>query len=254
METWDLDILLQYMVKNYSNNDTLSLPQLQEKAILLRCIATTWRPRSKIGTLQARDIEFSYINEGSSTTQIVTGMTLRIRQPKESRSKVAKLGMISLSHLYPVRTTFEFVKKILRLRSELPADNTLFLTNLAQLEKIKTISSVTVANIVKRNMKAAGINTNIYGSHTLRSASSTKAFQLGTDIQKIKQHAHWSLEANTAERFYLKLSHQQADSTTINESAFSSITKNNTTSGVLPSSTLAFISISLTIFFFFFCN
>ncbi|KAG1174830.1 hypothetical protein G6F70_005028 [Rhizopus microsporus] len=188
------------MVKNYSNNDTLSLPQLQEKAILLRCIATTWRPRSKIGTLQARDIEFSYINEGSSTTQIVTGMTLRIRQPKESRSKVAKLGMISLSHLYPVRTTFEFVKKILRLRSELPADNTLFLTNLAQLEKIKTISSVTVANIVKRNMKAAGINTNIYGSHTLRSASSTKAFQLGTDIQKIKQHAHWSLEANTAER------------------------------------------------------
>ncbi|CEI98221.1 hypothetical protein RMCBS344292_12336 [Rhizopus microsporus] len=87
LETWDLDILLQYMVKDYSNNDILSLPQLQEKAILLLCIAMMWRPRSDIGTLQARDIEFSYINEGSSTTQIVTGMTLHIRQPKEKASQ-----------------------------------------------------------------------------------------------------------------------------------------------------------------------
>jgi hypothetical protein len=164
-------------------------------------------------------------------------MTLHIRQPKESQPKVAKLGTISLSHLCPVRTTFEFVNKTRQLRLELPADHTLFLANLAQPEKIKSISPVTVANIVKRNMKAAGINTDIYGPHTLRSASSTKAFQLGTDIQKIKQHAHWSLEANTFERFYLKPPHQQADSTTINESIFSSITENNTTSGVRLEST-----------------
>ena len=75
------------MVKDYSNNDTLSLPQLQKKTILLFCIAMMWRPRCDIGTLQARDIEFSYINEGSSTTQIVTGMTLHIRQPKEKASQ-----------------------------------------------------------------------------------------------------------------------------------------------------------------------
>ncbi|ORE19397.1 hypothetical protein BCV71DRAFT_177750, partial [Rhizopus microsporus] len=56
--------------------------------------------------------------------------------------------------------------------------------------KIKSISPVTVTNTVKRNMKATGINTNICGLHTLRSASSTKAFQLGTGIQKIKQYAH----------------------------------------------------------------
>ncbi|CEI87435.1 hypothetical protein RMCBS344292_01848 [Rhizopus microsporus] len=122
--------------------------------------------------------------------QIVTGMALHIRQSKESQSKVAKLGTTSLSHLCPARTTFEFVNKSRQSRSELPADHTLFFANLAQLEKIKSISPVTVVNIVKRNMKATGINTNIYGPHTLRSASSTKAFQLGTDIQKIKQHAH----------------------------------------------------------------
>ncbi|ORE22758.1 hypothetical protein BCV71DRAFT_284120 [Rhizopus microsporus] len=34
LETWDLGILPRYMVKNYSNNDTLSLPQLQEKGDL----------------------------------------------------------------------------------------------------------------------------------------------------------------------------------------------------------------------------
>ncbi|ORE11554.1 hypothetical protein BCV72DRAFT_332132 [Rhizopus microsporus var. microsporus] len=52
-----------------------------------------------------------YINEGSLTTQIVNEMTLHIRQLKESQSKVAKLGTISLSHLCPVRTTFEFMNK-----------------------------------------------------------------------------------------------------------------------------------------------
>ena len=162
----------------------------KKKAILLRCIATMWRPRSDISALQARDIEFSYINKWSSTTQIVTGITLHIHQPKENQSKVTKLGTISLSHLCPVRTTFEFMNKTWSLRSKLPADHTLFLANIAQPEKIKSVSPVTAANIVKRNMKAAGINTNIYGPHTLRSASSTKAFQLGTGIQKIKQYAH----------------------------------------------------------------
>ncbi|CEJ01470.1 hypothetical protein RMCBS344292_15496 [Rhizopus microsporus] len=119
------------------------------------------------------------------------------------------------------------MNKTRQLRSVLPADHTLFLANLAQPEKIKSVSPVTVANISKRNIKAVGVNTNIYGPHTLRSASSTKAFQLGTGIQKIKQHAHWSLEANTSEEFYLKPPHQQANSTTINESIFSSITENH---------------------------
>ncbi|ORE19396.1 hypothetical protein BCV71DRAFT_101929 [Rhizopus microsporus] len=60
------------------------------KTTSLLCIATMWKSRFDIGTLQARNIEFSYINEGSSITRIVTGMALHIRQSKEKPVKSSK--------------------------------------------------------------------------------------------------------------------------------------------------------------------
>jgi hypothetical protein len=86
-------------------------------------------------------------------------------------------------------------------------------------------------------MKDAGIDTTTYSPYSIRSASSTKTFQLGTHIQQIKQHAHWSLEVNAFEIFYLKPLHQETTSTAINESIVSSATENNTTSLVRLEST-----------------
>ena len=49
--TWDLNMLLQYLVCHFQDNDSLSLTQLQDNVILLLCISTMFRPRSDIDTL-----------------------------------------------------------------------------------------------------------------------------------------------------------------------------------------------------------
>lgn len=97
--TWDLGILLQYLVRHFQDNNTLSLTQLQDKVILLLCIATMFPPRSDIGTLQHRDIEFTFENNSSPRNQIVLDMTLYIRQPKEAQTKTARLGRLDLEFM-----------------------------------------------------------------------------------------------------------------------------------------------------------
>lgn len=86
-------------------------------------------------------------------------------------------------------------------------------------------------------MQAAGIGAKVYGPHSIRSASSTKAAELGNEVDKIKKYANWSLSANTFERFYYKSPHQHADSKKITDSIFSFCPENHTTSKARMKST-----------------
>ncbi|EIE79019.1 hypothetical protein RO3G_03724 [Rhizopus delemar RA 99-880] len=80
-------------------------------------------------------------------------------------------------------------------------------------------------------MQSAGIDTTVFDPHSIRSASSTKAVQMGHKIDNVKKNAHWSLAADTFERFYYKPAHQIHNSRDIINSIFSD-SENNTTSGV----------------------
>jgi len=52
-------------------------------------------------------------------------------------------------------------------------------------------------------MAKAGVNVNVYRPHSLRAASTSKAFQAGTNIDDILHNAGWS-NATTFARFYNK--------------------------------------------------
>ncbi|KAG1369239.1 hypothetical protein G6F61_012504 [Rhizopus arrhizus] len=192
VETWDLDILLQHMVKKFEDNDSLTLEELQEKVILLLCISTMWRPRSDIGTLQLRDIEFSFENEGSSTSQQVTGVTIHIREPKEAQTKTTRLGVLKVSHMCPVVCLYSFISRTQSLRVGLPNDHTVFLAYLSDPSKVKSISQVTVANIVKKNMAEAGIDTKTYGPHTIQNQRARKLEPLSQYIRTLLLQTHLS--------------------------------------------------------------
>ncbi|CEG79550.1 hypothetical protein RMATCC62417_14001 [Rhizopus microsporus] len=141
-----------------------------------------FRPRSNIGNLQRRDVEFTFEDNSSSRNQTVLGMTLYIRQPKETQTKTARLGRLDLESMYPVRTTWLFITKTEHLRHEPPEDHSLFLAYLMEPKKIRLLNPISVANIVKKHMQAAGIDTKVYGPRSIRSASSTKAAKLGNEI------------------------------------------------------------------------
>jgi site-specific recombinase XerD len=63
--------------------------------------------------------------------------------------------------------------------------------------KVCSARSSTVANWVKETMKNAGVDTKLYGPHSIRSASSTKAVERGYTIEEVKEHANWSRNTQT---------------------------------------------------------
>ncbi|KAG1126788.1 hypothetical protein G6F38_013720 [Rhizopus arrhizus] len=80
-------------------------------------------------------------------------------------------------------------------------------------------------------MELAGIDTSVYKAHSIRSAASTKAIESGHTPEEVKEHANWSQNSYTMERYYYKPTAQKTKSTKIVNSIFSN-TENNTTSEV----------------------
>lgn len=81
--------------------------------------------------------------------------------------------------------------------------------------------SGTVANWVNEIMTKAGIDTSIYRAHSTRSASSTKAIEQGHTIEQVKDHANWSRNSQTFEKFYCKPTTRQSMGSQITNSIFS---------------------------------
>ncbi|KAG1061808.1 hypothetical protein G6F41_011968 [Rhizopus arrhizus] len=99
------------------------------------------------------------------------------------------------------------------------------------------VSPSTVTGWIKNNMSQAGIDTTKYQPHSIRSASSTKAVQLGFKIDDVKKHANWSLNSNTFEKYYYKPNHTDRISTAIGNSMVNNLSENNIISRVRTEAT-----------------
>ncbi|OBZ88912.1 hypothetical protein A0J61_03030 [Choanephora cucurbitarum] len=221
LKTWDTDIMVSYIHQNYASSENLSLYELQQKTVLLFCLSTMARPRSDVERLQFRDVLFDLSQDKP------VSLTLHFREAKETQVKTCTLGLIEVEELCPVRTAYLFTEKSKPLRVLLPADHTYFLAHIDDLEQVNSIRPSTLSSWIKTSMQKAGIDTKTYKPHSVRSASSTKAVEKGSSVDAVKQHANWSLHSNTFEKHYYKPIAQQASSTQIANSIFS--TENNTT-------------------------
>ncbi|KAG1183649.1 hypothetical protein G6F36_008294 [Rhizopus arrhizus] len=172
LQTWDVDVVIQYIKANLGNNQATSLKSLQQKTIILLCIATMPRPRSDIGNIQYRDTRLEYDSQDT-----LAGARIYFRLPKETQLKTCTIGIVQDQSICPVFTLHIFLERTLPLRINLP---------------------------VKDIMKQAGIDTEKYSPHPIRSAASTKAVEKGHSIENVKQHANWSRNTQTFERFYYK--------------------------------------------------
>lgn len=79
-------------------------------------------------------------------------------------------------------------------------------------------------------MLAADVDTKTYTPHSIRSASSTFAKQLGLSTTAIKVHANWSLNSSTFENYYFKPIAQESQGAKITEAIFSFTAEKGTTS------------------------
>ncbi|KAG0733952.1 hypothetical protein G6F57_013986 [Rhizopus arrhizus] len=207
----------------WADNTLLTLTELQFKPLSLLCLATMARLRSDICKLQSQNIHFK-IEEGQAISVII-----HFTEAKETNIKSTQLGLVEDRELCPTTTLYFFIQKTASIRSSLPKDYTLFLTYLDNKDKeTSSVRPSTVSNWIKSIMNKAGIDITEYKAHSIRSASSTKAVEESHSIQAVKQHANWSSNANTFERYYYKPTAQQSSSTSIANSIFS-LTDNHTT-------------------------
>ncbi|KAG1043393.1 hypothetical protein G6F43_011661 [Rhizopus delemar] len=208
LETWDINILILYIRKELSPSSILTLGQLQLKVILLMCINTMWRPRSVVGRIQWRDVQFTH------TDGIPDSVWLHIRQPKETNTKSIQLGVIQEEDLCFVLNLFRFMELTNQHRQHLAVDHTLFLRYLEVYSKPTTsVQLSTVGKWVQTAMEKTGVDRR-YKAHSLQSATSTKAVILGVPIDQVKDHANWSLNSNTFEKFYYRPPRRRLRSTT----------------------------------------
>ncbi|KAG1044387.1 hypothetical protein G6F43_011463 [Rhizopus delemar] len=209
LETWDIDKMTDFLVSTWANSSSLTLYDLQLKTVALLCLATMARPRSDIGRLQFQDIIFNFEDSNNS---IPTGVKIHFREPKENQVKTTRLGLLQDTRICPVSTLYLFISKSNHLRVNLPTDHTLFLAHIEKPEQVASIRPSTMSSWVKSIMERSAIDTTIYKAHSIRSASSTKAVEKGHSIQAVKEHAGWSLNSNTFERFYYKPTNQDFSS------------------------------------------
>jgi integrase len=213
-EVYSLKPILD-LISSWGKTNELTIEQLQQKTVLLIAIATMWRPRSDLGTLQTRDIQFSMQNN------VPTAVTLMIREPKERHPKKSFLGIIGEEEMCPVRTLWTFLNESNVKRTHLPEDHTLFLAYVdCPTKHPSSVRPVTIANWVKSHMERAGIDTTKFKAHSIRAAASTRAVQAGIPIQTVKIHAGWSLRTSTFEEVYLKPREQHVRGQQILETMF----------------------------------
>ncbi|KAI8635778.1 hypothetical protein BD408DRAFT_356925, partial [Parasitella parasitica] len=137
-ETFDITLITNYIL-SWGNTGTLSLFQLQQKALLyLLTVSTMWRPRSDIGTIQGKYLEFIIKDS------VLKGLTVISRAPKEITPKKSKLGVLDEEVVCPVKTLFEFVARSRNLRCNLPEDQTLFLANIEDASSLMYISDISI--------------------------------------------------------------------------------------------------------------
>ncbi|CEJ01330.1 hypothetical protein RMCBS344292_15362 [Rhizopus microsporus] len=245
-EIYDVKVLLQATL-SWGSTSELTMSKLQLKTLTLLTIATTWRQRSDMGTLQFREVKFQ-MKEGVEDEPL--GVTLTARNLKELRPKQSKLGAIENRVACPAHTLWTFYTFTKDHRNHLSQDLALFLTNMTQdnPNTWQSIKPATVASWLKGVMDEAGIGTDRFTVHSIRPASSTKAVTMGSEIDQVKMHANWSLKSNTFENYYYKPHDQHKRGREMANKLFGDATENRTTPEVGVEPTTIVVGMTFYIF------
>ncbi|XP_065904039.1 uncharacterized protein [Dysidea avara] len=189
-QTWDVQKVLNYL-DSLGDNQLLSLKHLTWKVTMLLALS---RP-SRSADLSKLDISKRvYKPDG------VCFYPNTLAKQSRSTSQISNFFFLSLpegNRLCPVSTLKEYESRTQPLRGRE--------TNLliAIIKPHKAVSSSTVARWLKLLLEASGIDTSIFGAHSVRGASSSAAASAGISTSDILKAAGWSSES-TFQRFYYK--------------------------------------------------
>ena len=189
-QTWDVQKVLNY-IDTLGDNQTLSLKHLSWKVTMLLALS---RP-SRSADLSKLDISKRVYNPDG-----VCFYPSTLAKQSRSTSQITNFFFPFLpggSRLCPVSTLKEYESRT----QPLPERETKLLV--AIIKPHKAVSSSTVARWLKSLLEVSGIDTSIFGAHSVRGASSSAVASAGVSTSDILKAAGWSSES-TFQRFYYR--------------------------------------------------
>ncbi|XP_071165217.1 uncharacterized protein [Mytilus edulis] len=188
-ETWDVNIVLDYL-KTLPANEELTLLQLSQKLALLLMLLSAQRCQT-VHLIKLNNITISNDNMKVFIVDLV-------KQSKPGKH----IGPLEFNRhddnkLCVIVAMEEYLKRTSKLRGQ---EKSLFISC---VKPFKTVTKSTISRWIKHLLGKAGIDIKVYGTHSCRSASSSSAAAHGIPLNNILKTAGWS-SAQTFYKFYFK--------------------------------------------------
>ena len=189
-QTWDVGVVTAY-IHSQGENTSLSLQELSHKLAMLLALT---RPSRSVD-LAKLDLNNRYYSvEG--VTFLPTALSKQSRQQKHG-TEFHFPNYPQDELLFPVVTLREYESRTRPLRGK---QTTLFIGT-SKLHK--PVCSSTIARWTKLLLGKAGVDTDIFKAHSVRSASTSAAAAAGVTTADILKVADWSSKA-VFQKFYHK--------------------------------------------------
>lgn len=188
--TWDVNVVLESLRK-FEHVKKLSLKELSWKLTTLLMLLSGQR----IQTIHLLDIRYMTLTESSCSFSI--SKPVKQTRPGTHVHDLVFQAYFKDPGLCIVECLQEYVIRTKPLRGE----ETQLLISFVKPHK--AVSKDTIGRWVKCVLANAGIDTNQFGAHSTRSASTSAAKRSGLDMTTIMRAAGWS-NASTFARFYNK--------------------------------------------------
>ncbi len=185
--TWDVDVVLSYL--RSQENASLSLGALAAKLATLLALATLFRA-SDLAAISKRSIKFS-------TNRVSFSLTRPRKAQKSGALQSFTLERLGDETLDPVACIKCYISMTESFRKD-SNNELLFISSVGLHNPVK---SQTISNWIKKVLKDAGIDVEIFSGHSTRGAAASKAVAVGASLDSVLSAGHWA-SSSTFRKFY----------------------------------------------------
>lgn len=183
--TWDISTVLDFFKRQ--NVKALDLKQTTHKLAALMAICSAQRCQ----TLSLLEIDNIHFRDSSVTIKVDQLL-------KQSRPGFTN-PILAFQEFEDKRIcVYSCLKDYIDITKELRKSKWLFIS---YVKPYKEVSSSTISRWIKCVLSEAGIDTDVFGAHSVRGASASAAFKANVNIEDILKAGGWST-AQTVAAFY----------------------------------------------------
>ena len=190
-DTWNVDMVLKYLVSG-KRNEELSQLDLTHKLAMLMALVSAGRSH------EIHALKLPLMQDYGDRVEFSIDELTKSRRPGRANQKLTFMEYPENIKLDVLACLREYLKRTEPLRTSDDQKNKLFI---ACVKPHKPVVSCSVARWLKSVMLKAGVDIAKYKAHSLRGASTSKASGQGLSTQEIMDRANWS-KAKTFYRFY----------------------------------------------------